>query len=319
MPKKQTKPAKKKTTQAQTKPRQLPKPTYQSFRLSKKIKHPAGPLKGSFRLLAFSLSHIWQHKRLFVGIGGIYLLLSLLFVREFSLDSGINELRANLEEIFQGTSARLALGLTLFGVLVESGGSASSPAGSAYGSVLIVLISLATIWGLRQTYAGSKVTAKETFYRGIYPAVPYVLVLAVVVLQLLPAMIGATIYGIVVANGLAVNFGEQAAWLLLFGMLCLLSLYMITSSIFALYIVTLPDMTPMKALKSARELVRYRRWSVMRKIIFVPIALLLIGAVVMLPFLLGATAIADYVFFAISPLGLIATHSYMYSLYRELL
>ena len=262
---------------------------------------------------------MWKHKRLFLGLGVVYLLISLLFVREFSLDSGINELRSSLEEIFVGTSAQLALGLTLFGALVESSGSASSPAGSAYSSVLLVVISLATIWGLRQTYVGSKVTARDAFYKGIYPAVPYALVLAVIILQLLPAMIGATLYGIVTTNGLAVNFGEQAAWLLLFGMLCLLSLYMITSSIFALYVVTLPDMTPLKALRSARELVRYRRWSVMRKVIFMPLALLLLGAVVMLPFLLGATAIADYIFFALSPFGLMAAHSYMYSLYRELL
>ena len=71
--------------------------------------------------------------------------------------------------------------------------------------------------------------------------------------------------------------------------LALLSLYMICSSLFALYIVTLPNVTPMKALRSARQLVLHRRFLVLRKILFMPLALLVLGAIIMIPLIIFLT------------------------------
>jgi hypothetical protein len=87
----------------------------------------------------------------------------------------------------------------------------------------------------------------------------------------------------------------------------------------ALYIVTLPDMTPMQALKAARALVRYRRWVVLRKVLFLPLALLLIGALIVIPFALYVTPVAPLVFFVLTIIALAVLHSYMYLLYRQLL
>jgi hypothetical protein len=94
---------------------------------------------------------------------------------------------------------------------------------------------------------------------------------------------------------------------------------MLASSLFALYIVTLPGMTPIRALRSARGLVRYRRWTVIRKILWLPLLLLLVAAVIMLPIIIWLTAVAQWVFFILSMFALLAVHSYMYALYRELL
>ncbi|HVI60648.1 MAG TPA: hypothetical protein VM535_00655, partial [Candidatus Saccharimonadales bacterium] len=109
------------------------------------------------------------------------------------------------------------------------------------------------------------------------------------------------------------------AWGLLFGLLTLFSLYMISSSLFALYIVTLPDMTPRKALRSARELVRDRRWTVLRKILCLPVILFLGAALVMVPIIIWLTPLAQWVFFLLTMFALVAVNTYMYSLYRELL
>jgi uncharacterized membrane protein YoaK (UPF0700 family) len=94
---------------------------------------------------------------------------------------------------------------------------------------------------------------------------------------------------------------------------------MISSSLFALYIVTLPDMTPFKALRSARELVRHRRWTVLRKILFLPIILLVVAAIIMLPIIIWLTSLAQWVFFLLTMFALVAANAYMYTLYRELL
>jgi hypothetical protein len=132
-------------------------------------------------------------------------------------------------------------------------------------------------------------------------------------------LIGSSIYSIVIANGIAVNLIEKALFVALFVALAALSVYWISSSLFALYIVTLPDMTPLKALRSARELVRGRRWAVFRKLICLPVILLVVAAIIMLPIIILLTPLAQWVFFLLTMFALVAVHTYMYTLYRELL
>jgi hypothetical protein len=127
------------------------------------------------------------------------------------------------------------------------------------------------------------------------------------------------VYGIVMANGIAVGPAQQLLFFLLFLVLALVSLYMLASSIFAMYIVTLPDVSPMSALRSARQLVAGRRWIIIRKIAFLPLALLTLSAVAMLPILLVATPIAGWVFTLVGAALLVLAHVYLYHLYRALL
>jgi hypothetical protein len=94
---------------------------------------------------------------------------------------------------------------------------------------------------------------------------------------------------------------------------------MLCSSLFALYIVCLQGTDPMAALRAARELVRYRRWTILRKIIFLPLALLVCGAALTIPAIFLITPVAGVVFFVLSMIGLTVAHCYMYRLYRELL
>lgn len=93
---------------------------------------------------------------------------------------------------------------------------------------------------------------RDSYYKGMYPLVPFMLVLLVIGLQLIPLVFGNLIYSSVLQNGLAITVIEKVIWLFLFLMLALLSGYMMISSLFSLYIVTLPDMTPLRALRSAR-------------------------------------------------------------------
>lgn len=299
--------------------RKIEAPKYKSFRVSKRIRHPGAKLPGSFKLLRASISHLWQYKKLFLGITAVYALLQIVFVRGFAAGGDIPGLQEDLREVLTGGTGRLVTGVTLFGVLVSSAGSAPSEVASVYQSVILVIISLAVIWALRQTHAKERVGVKESFYKSTHPLVPFVLVLLVIGLQLLPFAAGSALYSAVVTGGLAVTALEQFLWAAVFFLLALLSFYMVSSSVFVFYIVTLPDMRPMQALRSARELVRYRRWTVLRKVIFLPIALLIIGAVILVPVILVVAVLAEWVFLLLSLLALIVAHSYVYSLYRELL
>jgi phosphatidylglycerophosphate synthase len=75
----------------------------------------------------------------------------------------------------------------------------------------------------------------------------------------------------------------------------------------------------MKALRSARELVRYRRWTILRKVLFLPLLLLIVTAIMMVPVISVVTPLAQWVFFILMMAAIAVVHSYMYTLYRELL
>ena len=210
-------------------------------------------------------------------------------------------------------------GISLFSVLIGNGYGSTSESGGIYQTFLLIMVSLVVVWALRQTYAKEKITVKQAFYKSMYPLIPFILVIVVIMLQFMPIVIGSSIYRIVISQGLAVTVVEKAAWVITIFLLALLTLYMVTSSIFALYIVTVPDLTPMKALRSARELVIHRRWMIMRKVLFLPFALVVIAAIIMIPVLLYLTPVAQLMFVILSMIGLVVVHSYMYKLYRELL
>lgn len=274
-----------------------------------------GKLSGAFRLLRDSSSFFRQYWKLWGGVVMVYFLLSLVLV---GAGTNINTLKDNLTETMGPNAGQLGIGLVLFTELVGSSGS-SSESGSVYQTLLAIVVSLAVIWALRQLLSGQKVGIREAFYRSMYPLVPAFLVLLVIGLQLVPMMIGSFLYSVMFAGGIAVTFVEQALSAIVIFLLAVLSLYLITSSIFAFYIVTLPDMRPMRALRSARQLVRYRRWTIMRKLLFLPAALLVVGAVITVPIILIWAPLAPWVFMLLAMAGLVFVHIYVYSLYRELL
>jgi hypothetical protein len=153
----------------------------------------------------------------------------------------------------------------------------------------------------------------------MYPIIQFFLVLLLIAVELLPFLIGAVIFATVTTGGISSSGLEDFFWGLLFILLATTSLYLICSSLVALYIVTLPEMTPMKAIRSARALVKSRRWLVIRKILFLPLALFIVTGLIMMPFLLGLTVIAGWVFFVLSVIVIAVMNSYMYALYRELI
>lgn len=296
------------------------KPTQKKSLIRRHSKPIRPKLLGSFRLFNRSLDILKRHWQLFTCIFVAYALLDLILVRGLSGGLNLNSIKTSIDQT-SSSSTGISAGLTLFVYLLGNAGSSNSSSANAgvYQTILIIAVSLAVIWALRQVYNDTLIRMRDTFYRGMYPLVPFILVLIVIALQLLPLLIGGTLYSIVITNGIAVGFIQEAFWAILFVVLTIVSLYLVCSSVFALYIVTLPDMTPMKALRSARELVRYRRWIILRKLLFLPLALLIIAAISIVPLILLVTPIASWVFLLLSLLSLIFFHSYMYALYRELL
>ena len=276
-------------------------------------------LPSSFNIMRRSVRLLLANWRLFGILALIYGLLTIFLVRGVSGGLGLQDLKTSFQAAFGGSLSSITTSFVLFSTLVGSAGSSNSPSGGSYQVILMLLICLVTIWSLRQVQAGKKIRARDGFYEGTYPLVQFTLVLVTIGLQLTPLAIGNWLYTTVVGNGIATSALEKFSWLLLFIILSFLSLYLICSSIFALFVVTLPGMTPLKALRSAKKLVLYRRWMLIRKVLFLPFSLLILSSVIMIPILIYLTPVAESIFFILTMFGWILSITYLYNLYRELL
>lgn len=293
--------------------------SHRTFKLSKNVRSNTAPLPGAFKLVRLALSLLYANKRLFLGITAVHVLLSVIFVRGFGISDDLVRLKQGLIDLFGEDANQLQIAVALFGQVATSAGTQASEAAGVYQMFLMLIASLAIIWALRQVLARQKITVKDAYYKGQHPVIPFLLVLLVIGLQLIPALIGNTLYATAAKSGLLVTGIEQLLALIIFLLLVLLSFYMIISSTFALYISTLPDMTPMRALRSARELVLNRRLSIALRVIALPLMLLVFSMITIVPLIIFVPLLVEPVFFVMSSLGLLIVHAYMYNLYRSLL
>ncbi len=295
------------------------KPKYKTFRLHKRIKHHEGKLPSWWSLFKMALRLMAANKRALLWFLVVYGFLNLLLVRGFESPIDIDGLRESFEGLVDEQTSNIATGFTAFGLLVNASTQGADEIAQAYQSFLLIVASLAIIWLYRQQQAGNSVGMRMAFYRGMYPMIPFILVLLTVGLQFLPAIIGNFMFTTVIDGGLAVGFLEETVWLLFLLSTFLLTLYMISSSAIALYIVTLPEMEPMHALRQARELVRHRRAQIILRLVAIILALFFLLFIVVLPVIFIAPTLAEWMFFTITVLGIPLVHAYMFSLYRELL
>ena len=273
-------------------------------------------LPGIIGLIKLALRPIKLNRNLFLGFILLQFGLNIIFVIGVDSIYDFPSIKQDAQENLEGSAASYNQSFALLNYVLAIG---SNGANSSYQFFIILISSLAVIWAIRQVLAKQKITLKQSFYEGVYPLVPFFLVFLVIGLQLIPLLAGNFLLATVIANNLAVSALEQIFWWAVFILLALVSLYMVVSSIFALYIATLPDMTPLKALKSARGLVRGRRFSIGVRLLILPILTLLLYIIVLIPLINFLPILVVPIFALLGGFALFFVHSYIYNLYRELL
>ncbi len=277
-------------------------------------------LPNAFRLFVQACKVPLNHWEIFGGIVLIFTLLNVIMIGSFSQTEELQTLKSALNDAITGNFGKLVTGITLYSALIGGGaGTAANGASQAYQSIILVIFSLALIWSLRQVYANQPIRVRDAFYQGMQPLVPFILVLLAIGLRLLPAVFGGFMYGVLIVGGVLQGDAELLYGGLIVFTLLAWSVYMLCSALFAAYIVTLPEMTPLQALRSSKDIVRFRRGSVLRKLLFLPFVIFIISAIIMVPVSLLLTPIAPFVFFLLLIIALPVAHSYMYALYRELI
>jgi hypothetical protein len=274
-------------------------------------------IDGGIRLFKRALGLLQMEWKVFLVIAVIYGVLNALLVPTIS-STDLSVAKDNFDAALKTGSSNALGGVGIYAYLLGTAGTSNSEVAGVYRFLLALIVSLALIWTIRQVYAGQKVTIKDGFYKGMAPFVPSLLLLGVAIIQMLPLVIGSFIYTLVVTTG-GLAAGQIAAWAVFAFLTAFLSLFFVCSTLFALYIVCLPDVTPLVALRAARELVRGRRWLIMRRVAVLPIILLIVGVILLMPFIFLVTGIAGWAFLFVLTAMLPVIHSYMYLLYRELL
>ncbi len=274
-------------------------------------------LPSSFRLMKIALRALMHRWKLFAGILGVYIVLNFLFVQTLAgLDA--SNVKTSLDQLFQGKNGNFSSATALFSYLLSTSGSTSSD-GAVYQVLFLIIASLALIRALREVYDNHRPRVRDVFYEGMFPLIPFVLVLLVVGVELIPLSLGATLYATVLNGGIAVYWYEDVIWTIVFAGFALGSLYLIVSSLPALYISTQPGMTPIRAIRAANKVTHGRRTRIILRLLFLPLVMFLAAAIVMLPIILAVPVAASVIAFVLMVLGLAIVHSYLFALLRSIL
>lgn len=257
----------------------------------------------------------WRENfKLFTSVILIYLVLNIILASSLSsISTNFNNIKANF-----GSANSLADGLGSLLTLTSSSGAGNSTSGS-YQSVLIVIFSLVIIWALRKISTKEKIKPKQAFYRSTDQLIPFVLVILMIILQIVPVLLVSLILATVLSTIFVGGLTATILLLLIIVPLISSTIYMVSASFFALYIVTLPDMQPRQALRSAKKLVAFRRWPILRRFLIFMIFIALLYCFVMLPLILYVEFLVVPALLVLNSLLIYLTHSYFYNLYKGLL
>jgi hypothetical protein len=322
---------------------------HRSFRMTKRRDYKRSfKLPGYWSFTGFVWMTVWKNWRLFGGVA-LTLVVVTLAVSGISAQQSYSNLSDALKQssgdLFKGQfgsigEAGLLLLTTVTTGLSPTGTSqtqtalqdqtALQGAQSVVGGLAVFFGWLVTVWLLRNVLAGHKPRLRDGLYNSGAPVLATVLVGFVIVLQLLPAAIAAIIYSAAANSGLMdTGVSAMLVWCSVI-VLCLISLYWITSSFIALVVVTLPGMYPMQAIKTAGDLVIGRRVRTLLRLIWLTFVVILAWLIVMIPIILFDDWIKNLVtaisWLPIVPLFIIAmgavtlvyVTSYIYLLYRRI-
>lgn len=247
----------------------------------------------------------------------VYGVLYFVFVRVLTAVN-IEELQNSVRLVFGDGQDSFTTQVLTVGTLFGESTNFNSQTGLLFGIVTIVS-ALAMIWVLRHIWGEKRVSVREAFYQGMYPLIPFTLVLLFMIIQLIPFSLSAFIFQTAFNNGLTVTLIEKIFFVSVFATGTIISAYFLIGSIIGLYAVTVPGVTPSQARKTAKRVLKGRRFLVLKQVI---LFMILTGFLATAPMLLVVWLVPNIAIIAAAVmivLGLPWFNLYFYGLYRDLL
>lgn len=150
-------------------------------------------------------------------------------------------------------------------------------------TALYVFTALAIVWLLRQQLAGNKVKVRDGLYSAGAPILALFILIGIAAAQLIPLALATLVYMTASSAGILVGGIETAMFALALLMVVVLTLYFMTTTMFSLFIVTIPGTYPIKAYRTARQIVSGQRLRLLMRLLWGTLIILLFWFVVLVP------------------------------------
>ncbi len=234
---------------------------------------------------------IFKNWKLFLPLLVVAVILNALFVGIMSESNYVQ-----FQDILDQTSVQVAggdignvakAGLLLISTVTTGGLSGdSSEAAMMFGVMIFLIIWLTTIFLLRHRLAKHKVKLRDGLYNAMTPLISTFLVFVVAVIQCVPIFILIIVYSAAVQTEFLATPFYALVFFIFAALMILLSGYLLSSSIMAFVAVSAPGLYPMKALRTASELMMGRRVKFIIRVLALILALVIVWVVVMLPLIM---------------------------------
>lgn len=309
---------------------------HKSFRLTKR-RDSFRPLKLQ-KLMSFTIKvnrTVWQYKKELLTIALVYVILMYVFVglsSQESYQSFADSIDEQASDLFSGFGGQVLRAMVLFFTAFVGGLNGDlSVAQQLYMALIIVFGWLSIVWFLRNRLAGHRIKVRDAFYNSGAPIAATVVVLTVVAFQLLPIGLAALGYSAASQSGLLDGGIESMTFWIAVVLLTVLSLYWLTSSFFALIIVTIPGTYPFKALGIARDMVLGRRLKIVGRLVWMLVMTIVYWGVVLVPIILldsllnylwswfGNVPLVPITIMILSGFSIIWVSTYIYLFYRQVI
>lgn len=290
-------------------------------------------LPGYFGFSIYVWRTLWANRKLFISLALVYSIITLLMVGMASQDTYStlkDTLNSSGGDFLAGTWGEIGkAGLLFISALTGRFAQTLSDVQQVYVALIALMTWLTSIWLLRNILAGHRVRLKDGLYSSGSPILSTFLVALLLLVQLIP--VALALIGYVAASSTGLLTGGVEAMLFWFaaGLLTVLSLYWMTSTFFALVVVTLPGMYPMQAIRTAGELVIGRRLRILLRLLWMAAGIFFAWADVFIPLILldswlkGIWPTISWIptipvaILIMSALSIVWASSYIYLLYRK--
>jgi len=307
---------------------------HRSFKVTRRRDYARSlKMPGYIAFTNYVIKTIWKNRKVFILLALIYAIVYAIMVgivSQTTYTTLTDTLRTTSGDFFEGGWGAVSKAGLLY-VTAISGGMTQSLTDiqQLYAGIITLLAWLTSVWLLRNILAGNKVKVRDGLYSAGAPILSTFIIVLLFIIQLLPFAIALIGYSSAASTGLLNNGIEAMLFWLAAGMLCMLSLYWVTSTIFALIIVTLPGMYPYQAIKTAGDLVVGRRLKILLRFLWLAFTVIVSWAVIMIPIILFDSWIKSIwtainwiptvpVFLlSLSSITIIWISSYIYLLYRK--
>jgi len=258
-----------------------------------------------------------DHRNFWLILILIYFIFDFIFVQSLKFGINVTTYNHQFQKVFAGQSdGLLKAGLSSFNSLVFQPLNASA---NVFYFFLIVILINVSLFALKKFHQGEEISIRQALYHGTSRLIPILILIFFIFLDLLPAIIGVSLFSIVNKFIHDNSLIAQIFWLLVLLGSLFWSFYLLVVNLISLLVVVNHDqLLPRQAVRLAKQLVKNKRLLMILDLIIVLIAIFIIFLAINLLIILAISQISAVVYYISSGLILPYLIVFMDNLYRKL-